>query len=106
MKGPYPLHLIQISLLVKPRALGVFLIYNEKKEVIFVGRSDEDLAKELKKFLDKGKFFAFEYAISPREAYISECKYFHQYEKNPNFIRKDHPLPPSGEEIKCQVCGL
>jgi hypothetical protein len=106
MKGPYPLNLIQISLLVKPKAIGIFLIYNEKKEVIFIGRSDEDLSKELKKFLEQGKFFAFEYTINPKEAYLSECKYFHKYENNPNFIRKDHPLPPSGVEVKCPVCGL
>lgn len=106
MKGPYPLNLIQISLLVKPKAMGVFLIYNEKKEVIFVGRSDEDLAKELKKYLDKGIFFAFEYVINPNEGYLKECKYFHKEEDNPNFLRKYHPMPSRGANLKCPVCGL
>lgn len=106
MRGPYPLTLIQISLLIHPKRIGVFLIHNEKKEVIYVGRSEEDLAKELKKYVEMGKFFSYEYAVSPKEAYLLECKYFHKYKDNPDFKREDHPIPPANLEEKCSVCGL
>lgn len=86
--------------------MGIFLIHNENKEVIYVGRSDEDLAKELKKYVEKGKFFSYEYVVSLKEAYLLECKYFHKYKDNPNFTREDHPIPPKGIEEKCPVCGL
>ncbi len=106
MRGPYPLTLIQIALLIHPKRIGVFLIYNEKKEVIYVSRSDEELAKELKKYIDMGKFFSYEYVVSPKEGYLLECKYFHKYKDNSNFLREDHPIPPAGIEEKCPVCGL
>lgn len=106
MRGPYPLTLPQIGLLIYPKRIGVFLIYNEKKEVIYVGRSDEDLAKELKEYITKGIFFSYEYAINSQENYLLECRYFHRYKNNPNFSREDHPIPPPNIELKCPVCGL
>ncbi|MEO0131311.1 MAG: hypothetical protein ABIK76_06435 [candidate division WOR-3 bacterium] len=106
MRGPYPLTLIQIDSLIHPKRMGVFLIYNEKREVVYLGRSDEDLTKELKKHIEMGKFFSYEYVVNSKEGYLLECKYFHKYKDNPNFSREDHPIPPPNMEIKCPVCGL
>ncbi|MCS7250646.1 MAG: hypothetical protein N2323_04950 [candidate division WOR-3 bacterium] len=106
VRGPYPLTLPQVGLLIYPKRIGVFLIHNEKKEVIYVGRGDEDLAKEIKKYIEMGKFFSYQYTISLKENYLLECKYFHRYQNNPNFLKKDHPLPPPGIEEKCPICGL
>ena len=71
----------------------------------YVGRSDSDLKVELANHLkDKNHHskFKFSYAASETEAFNTECKNYHDFEK---FLENEiHPDSPNGMNLNCSVC--
>ncbi len=76
---------------------GTFLVY-------YVGRSDSDVNKRLKRWVNNTKhpLFKFSYASSAKAAYEKECQNYHDFEPPDNDV---HPDKPSGSNWECPVCG-
>jgi hypothetical protein len=106
MKGPYPLTEQDIDANVEKTTGNYVLGYKDKDEfrTQYVGRSDTDLNQRLKDHVAEGyKYFAFSYASSTENAYLKECKLYHNISGISNKI---HPAKPEGAptDLKCPVC--
>lgn len=104
--GPYPLTDGSINDRVAGKGPGVFALGKSQGingfQVLFVGRSDDDLNLALHD--QAGKFPEFQYAFhaTPRHAFIKECLLSHEIEPHDN---AHHPQPPPGEAQACPICG-
>lgn len=88
-------------------ALG-FITPNNSFVVKYVGRS-EDLKKRLLGHLNdesKYSYFKFSLATSIKEAYLKECKNFHDFGGTKYLDNKIHPAKPDGIRDSCPYCGL
>lgn len=103
MRGPFPLTDLRIDLLVNPNIPGIFALSNDSQKISFLGRADYDLRGTLKKWVSDYKFFWYEYAISPQDAFFQECRLFHK--DKDNLENKYHPEKPESTKLKCPICG-
>lgn len=88
---------------------GVYLLSNDGEVVLDIGRSDNDIATELKAMIhsprgieSKYAYFWFKYADNAFEAYQLHCKLWHHHRRNGS---DTHPRPPQGENWFCPVDG-
>ncbi len=71
-------------------------------QVSYVGRADDDVNKRLKDWVGKYKFFEFDYATSPKDAYEKECELWHDFGgADGKLDNKIHPDCPEGTNWKC-----
>jgi hypothetical protein len=105
MRGPFPLNSSRVDILVIPGRPGVYGISNTSDSPTYIARAETDLNIALKRWAEKYKFFWFEYALSPKEAYLLECEAFHKNSKK-RLENKLHPGPPENIKLKCPVCGV
>lgn len=75
-------------------------------QVNYVGRADVDLNKRLKAWVgSKYKFFKFDYATSPKNAFEKECELWHDYGGPQGKLDNEkHPQRPNGTDWKCPRC--
>jgi hypothetical protein len=77
--------------------------------VKYVGRSDTDLKKQIKKHLgeyEKYRKFKFSYASSSRVAFEKECMNYHDFGGDKRKLKKPkHPEPPDNTDWVCPVCN-
>ncbi len=75
--------------------------------VQYVGRSDGDVAKELKARVNsKYKRFKFSYASSPKAAFEKECRNLHDFGGTAKLDNEIHPRRPSGSNWQCPACDI
>ena len=75
--------------------------------VHYVGRSDTDLKQRLIQHLsDKNPypFFKFSIAANIKEAYLKECKNYHDFGAEEYLENEIHPAKPDGLKISCPYC--
>ncbi len=84
---------------------GVYLLSNDGEVPCEVGRSDENLLKELKKRTEvirgvdsQFAYFWFKYCDSPDEAFRLHCELWHRFFHNGN-----HPQS-NGKNRRCPIC--
>lgn len=71
-------------------------------KISYVGRADDDLNKRLKNWVGEYKYFKFEYATSPKDAYEKECELWHDSGGAEGKLdNKIHPDCPNGTNWKC-----
>jgi hypothetical protein len=107
MGASYPLNEETINSEVKKNRIGSYVLgyINEKKGYIpkYVGRSDNDLNKRLKDWIENYSRFKFMYHSTTKQAYEKECNLYHDWIKQ--IDNKEHPDKPDGTNYKCPVCG-
>lgn len=103
LMGPYPIN--DVDFYVRRRSPGVYIFSRDERTAAYVGRSDIDVCSRIKQYTSEGygyTHFWFEYASSPRDAYLKECKYYHEYNPPDN---TNHPAAPVGTNWKCPIIG-
>jgi len=102
LMGPYSI--ADASQYVVPGSVGVYILSRDGKTAAYVGRSDTDVGLRIKQSATEGYYshFWFEYATSPRDAYLKECEYYHKYNPPDN---TNHPGVPFGTNWRCPVIG-
>lgn len=82
--------------------------------VKYVGRSDSDLRTRIKhgiaEFRDNPKLkyeqFKFSYADTEEEAYMKECRNYHDFGGPDGLLENHiHPDSPDGYDWHCPICG-
>ena len=105
LKGPFRLSVEGIDVAVKKDTPGVFALGNIDNQGRFslskVGRSDDDLNDELRQFIGSEVLFKFMYCRDSAEAFLEECRLFHQFNPRSNVI---HPYRPAGSRLTCPYC--
>ncbi len=103
---PWPFQREIVNLVV-PHRPGVYVLYRGERPGMsaYVGRSDTDLRSRILASAANHRgvrWFSFEVASSPLEAYDLECRYYHALQPTNNLV---HPDAPAGTDIACPVCG-
>lgn len=101
--GPYPI--ADVNIYVTQTAPGIYVLSRDSRTASYVGRSDTDVASRIKQSASEGygyTHFWFEYATSPRDAYLKECEYYHKYNPPDN---DSHPAVPFGTNWRCPIIG-
>jgi len=102
MRGPFVLSKSCVNMIVPPRMLGVFGLSNEKDAMHMVRRAERNACDEIKTYWPDYKYFWFQLAASPRDAYSIECELYHAKleGKNGNL----HPKAPLATGWHCPAC--
>lgn len=76
--------------------------------VSYVGRSDTNLNQRLKDWVgSKYKYFEFDYATSPKDAFEKECELWHDFAGPEGKLdNKQHPERPDETDWKCPKCNI
>lgn len=84
---------------------GAYILSRDGKNAHYVGRSDTDLGWRLRQSVAEGygyRYFWFQYAPSPMQAYRLECNWYHEYGPSDNTV---HPAVPPNANWRCPVSG-
>ena len=108
MYGPYDLTPVSINANVTQISPGNYALGRLKTKYAFlvfhIGRSDTDIRNKLLSWVGKTKhaLFKFNYASSPKAAFLRECENWHDFKpsENPN-----HPDKPIYTDWKCPRCN-
>lgn len=93
----------------KKKSLGVYVLDRGKAtddfKIYYVGRADKQpLVNRLKDYVGtKYKWFRFDYATSPKNAFDKECEIYHDHKPPDN---KKHPERPDGTNWQCPRCDV
>lgn len=107
MKDSYSLDDDTIDKEVAEKSIGNYALgYKNSKNVFivkYVGRSDTDVNRRLKEWVDDSEhpLFKFSYAKSVKEAYEKECRNYHDFSPSENDM---HPAKPKDKDWECPVC--
>jgi len=74
---------------------------------LYVGRSDTDLAQELRDWVGESaryKVFLFTYASSAKAAFEKECEDFHDFGGTEHLDNPGHPQRSDGTDWLCPQC--
>jgi len=103
LRGPYNFIPDEINKRITRKSPGVYALLSSKKEVLYVGRSDDLRQRLLDRLKESSyKYFKYGYALSSKDAFEWECNLWH-YHKPPHNI--NHPQKPSNKKWKCPRCG-
>lgn len=102
LMGPYSI--TTVDHWVAQVSPGVYILSRDGRTAAYVGRSDTDVGSRIKESSTEDYYthFWFEYATSPRDAYLKECEYYHKYNPPDNM---NHPAVPFGTNWRCPVIG-
>ena len=103
--GPFKLTKSNVSIHVRKGSLGAFVLGPIRADghltVRLTGRSDTDMADDLRRHIDKYDAFGFARATSAEEALDMECRLYHHFEPADNAA---HPERPPQGDWMCPVC--
>jgi hypothetical protein len=95
-----------IDTLVTSKSPGVYQLDRVQEgpfHTHYVGRSDDDVAGRLKKWVGgKYLYFKFVYSSSAQAAFELECHLYHDLKPPDNDL---HPAKPPGTSYRCPVIG-
>lgn len=114
MDGPYFFNEDIIDNVLNDTSIGNYALgyINDKGTfvVCYVGRStDQPLKDRLKQHIgenpQKYKRFKYSYAKTKKEAYLKECKNYHDFGGKESLQNENHPAKLPDDETPCPVCG-
>ncbi|MEO0078023.1 MAG: hypothetical protein ABIK86_03380 [candidate division WOR-3 bacterium] len=105
MRGPYALRPLQVDISVPCRVGGVYCLGREPRQITYIGRAERDLREALKAHAAEYLYFWYEPALTPREAFITQCYEYHRHADRGGLKDVSHPVAPDRVEQKCPVCG-
>ena len=110
--GPHSLTPEQVAEIVTKTSAGNYTLGRIQENgfcVLYVGRSDDDVAKQLCSWArqhTRYKAFVFSYAPNPRAAFDKECEDFHDLGGTETLDNAEHPKPPAKTDWLCPRCDL
>jgi len=105
MKGPFTLTNEEVDNQITRTCCGNYALGSVKDGtfyVNYVGRADENLNQRVKQHCKESyKYFKFSYATSPKDAYLEECRNYHDFGESVKLDNKIHPDQPKNCNWKC-----
>lgn len=110
LHGPWPLTEKDIDKVVTGIGAGAYILTCERINpgfiVNYVGRSDDDLNGRLKKWVGmKYTHFMYGFLPSAKDAFLKECRLFHDFGGIEKLDNKIHPDRPKNTNLTCPVSG-
>lgn len=117
MFGPYEFTSAEVDKQITKTQTGNYALgylRDQRKTFIvrYVGRSDTDVNNRLKDHLPEREtrnytHFKFSYATSPKDAFETECRNYHDFGEDKKLDNKVHPdLPSNSKNWKCPRCEI
>jgi hypothetical protein len=106
--GPFALTPEDLTTRIPAKTKGAFVlitVHEGDPYVRYVGRSDDDLEKELQKWVGRYDQYAFSVADDDVVAFLQECDAFHDYGGLVDLANVLHPSPPL-KDLFCTTCGF
>jgi hypothetical protein len=104
MAGPFPL--VNTAISVMPNAPGIYCLGSVERGgkfgAYFVGRSDADIASQLRRHIGNYRAYTYVLAETPFDAFQMECEIYHMLNPPDNAA---HPARPSATEWTCPGCS-
>ena len=74
---------------------------------LYVGRSDDDLNDRLHRWTSNPRYRSFKasYASGAIDAFMRECRNYHECGGSEKLDNDIHPCKPEGIDVVCPVCG-
>ena len=115
MKGPFEFTSQKVNEMIENNRIGNYALGYITKDsngehvfcVKYVGRSDNDLNDRIKDHLGESKeytHFKFSYETCSRNAFLKECRNWHDFGGEDILDNHYHPDKPNGTNWKCPVC--
>ena len=105
LTGPYRLTAAAIAEHVPIGVAGVFMVGELDGGIMVrathLGRSDTDVAAELRALVGQAPGFLCQIATTAAEAFHLECALFHEVRR----LDLPHPVRPRGADLSCAICG-
>ena len=106
LAGPFKLTASNISINVRRGTVGAYVLGPLRPDghltVRLTGRSESDMAADLRGLIEKYEAFGYVRADSAERALALECLLYHHFEPADN---ASHPLPGiEGNDWTCPVC--
>lgn len=107
LTGPFKLTASNISINIRRGTVGAFVLGPLRLDghltVRLTGRSESDMAADLRGLIEKYEAFGYVRADSPEAALAQECLLYHHFEPADNTA---HPARAvEGGDWTCPVCG-
>ena len=106
LNGPFRLTNSNIAIHIRKGTLGAFVLGPLRDDghltVRLTGRSEADMAGDLRRLIGAYDAFGFTRAADAVEALSSECRLYHNFEPADNAA---HPDNPPAIDWACPVCG-
>ena len=111
-KHAYSLSANSVAKVVKRTSAGSYALGRVQENgngfcVLYVGRSDSDMALELQDWVGENaryKAFIFSYASSPKAAFEQECENYHDFGGPELLDNAGHPQRPPETDWLCPRC--
>lgn len=108
--GPYLLSEKEINNYVMSSVPGIFvtgIIRNQAFHPQWIGRADECINFRLKERLGKCSHFKFTYTLTKQEAFIKQCRLYHELLETAQLSEmQEHPFSSPENNYACPICGL
>ena len=100
-----------VRVLVPLGCPGVYLLWTAlgtctPRTPVYVGRSDNDLRRRLachEKYL-VATHFGWRSCSTPKEAFQTECLFWHSLAESDSLLNKRHPAAPISSGLTCPFC--
>lgn len=99
LRGPFQIEKVTVE--IAGSCAGSYVLSRDGRTAHYVGRSDYDVGSRIVRSAQEGygyRWFWFQYASSPRDAFNQECELYHEYSPCDNDC---HPAVPSGQYVTC-----
>jgi len=101
----------KVDEMISQKSAGVYVLDRIREggfHINYVGRSDDDVNERLKKwFGSKYKWFRFDYASSPKNAFEKECIIYHDNGGPEGKLdNEQHPDRPANANWQCPSCHI
>jgi hypothetical protein len=109
MNGPFKLTNEEVEKHITKKSPGNYALGKSSDDtfhISYVGRADVDLKDRLLKWVDKYVDFKFSYATSPKDAFLKECKNYHDFGGKEKLKNQIHPDRPKDTDWKCPICDI
>ena len=108
--GPYrltPQKITEVVTEISPGNYTLGRVREDRFQVLYVGRADEDLAKQLHSWAKHNSrygAFVFTYALTAKAAFYKECEDFHDFGGTEGLENARHPERPAKTDWLCPRC--
>lgn len=113
MEGPFQLADSVIDTVINNTGPAVFLLRRVEETPKYahyralIGRTDGNLAKTLKRWIDSDyRVFSFQYVESTHAAFRQQCTMWYELDgPNGKLDNERHPEPDDGQVTRCPICS-
>jgi len=109
LTGPFKLTASNVTINIRRGTVGAYVLgplqFDGRLTVRLTGRSESDMAADLRGLMEKYEAFGYVRAESAEAALALECRLYHHFEPADNAVHPARSGDPGDNGWICPVCG-